>query len=91
VAPCGFTGGSWSAASCEILLASCIAIGNLNVETTSGKNHLQATYGTTFDFESYLDQGHRMMYDIIFSRVLDCYHSISLQRAPKYNDMENDM
>jgi hypothetical protein len=32
-----------------------------------------------------------MIYDIIFSRVLNCYHFISSQRAPKYNDMKNDM
>jgi hypothetical protein len=32
-----------------------------------------------------------MIYDIIFSRVLNCYHFISLQRTPKYNDTENDM
>jgi hypothetical protein len=32
-----------------------------------------------------------MMYDIILSRVLNCYHPISLQRAPTYNDMKNDM
>jgi hypothetical protein len=32
-----------------------------------------------------------MMYDIIFKRVLNCYHFISLQRAPMYNDTKNDM
>jgi hypothetical protein len=42
------------------------------------------------DSEAYfgLDQGHQMMYYIIFNRVQNCYHTFVISMVVGWNDME---